>query len=499
LHNSYALEVAREELMKGAEEPVVFENYEGPHHRIDTREAIFGIGRYLAENIEENTTSYYGKYSIIHAVDPSENDLFDADIFIIEAGAEVNHIRNLRFIISGFLSTFYNYSEEDANLLARFVTYYNAVFRKKMDYFRENYKQIVLQFLSPEKVGLSTFYGDWPGNTMIVIPLTEIAEEKDFGSIDSDELSKEEVIEELRESEDKGTEDRKKMVELKEREVERAEEKIAKEEEELKVLEEQLSEKEETDEKASADEAEDLAMLKEDLEKRREELEKKKKDTARREERIREERELIAEDTRRLIEQEETAPERVAEEEPEKTQPETEKEAEPDLAVKHDAVLEPEKTLYFLSLNEVQGEQLGRLVLINPETGDVLTTSAVNTIRERSFSFFNNFILVLAGREEGTAAVRLLLLDPKSLETAREAKENIFKNSAVVHTQDTIFAVVEVSGKWHLGKFNSELKVTATSPREINPYTIIVIEEQRVFVQDIEGNIIGLKVSDLEF
>ena len=55
---------------------------------------------------------------------------------------------------------------------------------------------------------------------MILIPLTEKEETGGLGSLNSDEISDDKVIEDLREEEDKGLDERRDLVDLKEREIE---------------------------------------------------------------------------------------------------------------------------------------------------------------------------------------------------------------------------------------------------------------------------------------
>lgn len=262
------LDVAEEELREHADQSIEFESYLGPHEVINSREDIINIGRFLGRTTEDGffVRSYNDKYTVIHAVNPSMNKRFDADIFILHETALVDHIRNLRWIIFGYLNEYYDYSTEDAELISEFVTYYNAVFRKDMGYIVEKYKQVVTENVEPEKVGLSKSYKEWAGGSMMLIPLTEKAETRVFGSLNSDELSEDKVIEDLREQEDKGIEPRKNIVELKEREIdaERSEieeekQEIAQEEQELEVRKEQLEErKQEVDERE-----EELALLEE--------------------------------------------------------------------------------------------------------------------------------------------------------------------------------------------------------------------------------------------
>ena len=121
---SFALEVDRDELTKGQGSNITFINYVGPHATIDTVEAITGIGRAMGQGIGDQPAEFTfgGKYRVIHAVGAAEGNLLDADIFVIEAGAEVDDVVNIMRMVSGYLQAGYAYSPADSMTLARFVT-----------------------------------------------------------------------------------------------------------------------------------------------------------------------------------------------------------------------------------------------------------------------------------------------------------------------------------------------------------------------------------------
>ncbi|MCR4953218.1 MAG: hypothetical protein K6A43_04005, partial [Treponema sp.] len=219
--NAAALEVDEDEIRSTSADSVEFENYGGPHAIIESAAAITGIGTSLgtelATNIQEARTIQPGaKYSVIHAVNTENDGLLNADIFILSETAGVDHITNLRRILTGFLMSAYNYNLDDAQTVATFVTVYNAVYRSNLNSFAEKYKSLVLENLDEEKSGLSVNWEDWAGNTQIVIPLKDVTQEA--APVETSTISDDKVIEALRQEPDKGIENREKMVDLKERE-----------------------------------------------------------------------------------------------------------------------------------------------------------------------------------------------------------------------------------------------------------------------------------------
>mgnify|MGYP002852896692 FL=1 len=226
--NLAALEVDRSELQNAPNSSdIVFRNYSGPHTVINSIEQIRGIGSALGNQLKANPDSNgligaRDRYAVIHAVDPNTKEKFDADIFIIGKGASVDHITNLRRILSAYLSSAYGYSMRDADTIATFVTVYNAVYRGNLDYYKSKYKEIVLDNLTASSVGLSTNYADWPGKTQIVIPLSDFT---GLSTIDTSIISDKNVVKSLQGEDDKGIDVRKDMVDLKEREADDMQEK----------------------------------------------------------------------------------------------------------------------------------------------------------------------------------------------------------------------------------------------------------------------------------
>ncbi len=223
----FGLEVDQNEI-KSTSTTIEFINYTGPHKVIDSIAAIKGIGSDLGTVISKNTaapatTGNSAKYYVVHAVNDTKGKL-DADIIFIGKDATVDHIDNLRRIISAYLSSAYGYSSKDADTLAVFVTVYNAVYRGNLGYFQSKYKDIVIESLSSENCGLSTTYKDWPGKSEIVIPLFDV-KNGGLSTVDTSVISDSKVVDSMQEDDDKNIESRKDMVDIKEREAETASDK----------------------------------------------------------------------------------------------------------------------------------------------------------------------------------------------------------------------------------------------------------------------------------
>lgn len=215
----------------GGEGTVEFVNYTGPYSKIDSAQAIRDIGGGLGRAVSRERgnamqSGETGRYSIIHAVDASTKDKLDADILILGERTAIDHVKNLRRIIAGYLTAAYGYADEDAEAIAVFVTVYNAVYRGDLATFQSRYKDEVTKNLDAAKCGLSVRYDEWPGNTQIVIPLYDAAN-GDLSTVDTSVISDGNVIKSMQNDEDKNIDSRKQMVDIKEREADEASDKAA--------------------------------------------------------------------------------------------------------------------------------------------------------------------------------------------------------------------------------------------------------------------------------
>lgn len=473
----FAQTVVKEELFKVKRDSVEFVNYEGPHLKYETADEIRGIGIYLGKTgITDTQRTYNNRYSIIHLVSPNGQDLLNADILIIEKEAVVDHINNVRRILSGYLEQAYSYSKEDSDIIAEFATYYNAVYRGDFQYFLSSYNKIVTDNLDPRKAGISTRYLEWPGNTQIVIPLTASGEMK----IDTDAISNEEVIEDLRTQDDKGIEPRKDIVELKEREIEEEQEKIEVQKEDLAEDAEGLeTEKEKLEEESETLTDNELREREIDIEKieiviedKQEDLKEREEKQQDRQEEVKKERELIADDEKKLIEEEKA-----------------------DTKVGN---LESIQTVPFLIIDGDDSDLMGRLALINTKTGEIDKQSSINTVRGRRYYLSGKQMLIVSGIDRAPQAVRLMFLDAENLEVITQGNYDVFSDTDLLLDGNSIFAVVREDGRWYIGRFNNQLKLQVRSNQEVLAYTPLQLNNRILYVQLNDGRVVPLDPDTLK-
>ena len=231
---------------------VIFIDYEGPEPRIDSRADIEGVGGALGRALPAGGAALRvgdpARYQVIRVVDSSVKEGLDADILILGSGAQVDSIRNLRWIISGYLAAAWGYVAKDAYTLATFITIYDAVHRGDMKYFASKYKAAVLKELAPETAGLALSYSEWPGKSRIVVPLSAGATAGKLGAVDTGAVSDKAVTESLKAQPDKGIPARQALVDVKEREAAQRQAELDKQKSDLAAAEKKLA-----DEKAKAE------------------------------------------------------------------------------------------------------------------------------------------------------------------------------------------------------------------------------------------------------
>ncbi|MCG8570593.1 MAG: hypothetical protein MJB14_10680 [Spirochaetes bacterium] len=539
--NGFSLQIAVDELK--TDKKIEFVNYEGSYTYRETVLAIRSIGRRLARGlVQNNPYRYLLKYSVIHALDNTEDERYNADIISIDEDARVEHIRNVRQIIAGYLEQSYGYSRSDANTLAFFITIYNAVYRGQVDYYSSHYKPIVTQHIDSENAGLSTKYYDWPGKTKMIIPLTDDPSKGKITSLDTSEISDQGVIDQLRQQEDLGLKERQELVELKEKEVAEQKKEIAedqqkllekqreitKQEKDITDKEQQIIEKEqeiteqkdqveditdpvekEQKEQEIAEKEEQLQKEKEELEEQKEELITQKEETqtqkdevAQKEQQIEQKEQEIASDKREIAKDEfaqkvDEDPEKAKEELIEKEEELAQREEELKNQATDDNILGV--NLYYLKIKEylTGGKYNNDMFIINAVTRKIKLKSSVDNISGRKYDVFGEGVVVITQDEASPDTYYLTLLDKDKLEVKALGELNIFWRSFVEIYKNHVYAIVKDGESYYLGKFDANLGTVAQSSEEVSNDTFISFFEDVVYINSSDNRILVLKQSDL--
>ena len=465
----FAISVDEDEL-RSVDQTIVFENYTGPHSVVNTLEQIRAIGTGLGQAIAANantagTTGNGQKYSVIHAIDPSTKEKLDADILILGADAEVDHIRNLRHIIAGYLSAAYGYSSADAQTIATFVTVYNAVYRKNLDIFKSKYKEIVTNNLTAEKAGLSTKYAEWPGNSQIVIPVSDVS--GGLSAVDTSVISDKEVISSMQEDDDKNIDARKEMVDIKEREAEQATEKA------------QEAQKEATQAQKNADEE-------------KAKLEEKKEETRQAEEKAEEAQKDADEAKQTASDQQAVADKKQSEAQEERKSISQDQQA----VAEKETANENAATVYGLNLANTSSLN-SSIVKVNASNGSVVQESELDVIRGRAMHETSDGFIAIAGENKGNSAVKLVIIDQNSLEITKESEEVLSDNSVLVQDGSEYLVVIKDKIMHNVAKYDANLNLIKKSPVPVSPNSPIVKTSAGYMVTDIAGQPLLLDLNEL--
>jgi hypothetical protein len=557
----FAIEVDIDEIKT---KKVNFVNYTGKGSKSETVSEIKSIGYRLSYQVKKSKTDdlfrYHMKYSILRALAKDDKEKFSADILFIDKDARVDHIRNVRRIISAYLEGMYGYTTREADAVAVYTTYYNAVYRGNLDYFSSKYSTEVTKHLTKNNAGISTLWSDWPGKTAIVIPLTEENKRGEIGGIDPFVISDENVKEEVKKEKDNKTttdevikikekeigknkkdiEEDKKIIEDKKKETQDEKKKIEiKKEETEKKKEEIKKEKEET---AKIKDPEKRKVKEEEIKKKEDEVKKEEKKITETEKKIVKEEEKIKEDEKKIDKKEEEIKKKEDEVKKEKTDTvkekttgetkdnknkKTETGKDENTSVKDEALKKKEETLkekekeldkredklkdkdsgegvfglkiYYLEVKDYLegGHYNNTMYMINTTTKKIDFKSPVTNICGRRYDVFSGGIAVITHTGDHKAGHRLTLIDRETLKEIKTGEDNIFWRSFIEVKDNQIYAIIKDQETYYLGKFDMNLKLIAKSPEKINSNTFITFFEKSIYINREDKTIIVLKIEDL--
>ena len=493
----FALEVNKNELQTTTSDTIQFENYSGPHAVIETASAITNIGTNLGKEIaadvnNSRTINPSAKYSIIHSVSEPDGDKLDADIFIINSNATVDHIKNLRRILTGYLEAAYSYNHEDADTIATFITVYNAVYRGQLNVFKEKYKAAVQENLTEESVGLSTNWSEWSGRTQIVIPLSDL--DGGLSVIDTSVISDENVISQMKETDDKGIDARTNMADLKSREAAEASKKS------------QEAQKDAVQQKNAAKEAQKTANAAKEAAKADPNNKEKQQNAEQAQKKAVEQKKKAEDASAKASVQQQKSDKKLKESQGEKEQIARDKNKKAALDN-----LDNENYVNGLVRTDEKNELYG-LVKVDSTNGKIIRTSSMKQIRGHTMYTVKNvtvaqedgsntvypaMYITIGGVSGGHSAVKLCLIDTKTLEMQKESTESLSETSPLIQQGGDFYAVVIIDGSYYVGKFDQNLTLKQRSSITVKDNTPISITTKGFLVTASDGKPAVLKTADL--
>lgn len=516
-----ALDVDESEISSARGKAIEFINYEGPHAVIESADDIRGIGRRLGAAIARGARREgdLGRYLVIHAVDPAVKAGLDADIIVIGEGARVDHVKNLRRIVAGYLEAAYAYSAKDADTLAVFITIYNAVHRGDMAYFGSKYKPVVAKELGPATAGLSVRWDEWAGRSRIVIPLSAGAGRGILGSIDTTPITDKPTVDSLKkDSPTKGVEERRDIVDLKERGQDQ--EKAAIEKEKARIAGEEAAIAADKAKAGEADKAagtggtgaadtgsagtgteggkaaagdEGTAAAKGDGQEAGIATSEKAKQEdaaiAAREAQVEADKAAVADREKAAAAKDaEIAADRAAVADDQKA------------AIKDEVAAAAAKEAGGVPLFELVDPNLplSRIALVDLKTGETIRKSALNTIRAATVVDVGDAFVAIAGQATASGgAVRLVRVAKADYADVKQGADDVFADGMLWKYGASVFTVVKKGSGWAIGRFDPKtLELKATSA-EVSRWTFLTEAGGRLVAQGPSGGFLILEAEAL--
>ncbi|MCB1200787.1 MAG: hypothetical protein KDK41_09090 [Leptospiraceae bacterium] len=536
-----------EEELKKVSEKIEFRNNKQIPGKGDSLKEIRNIGRIMSKGIEQNQSQgkYGAKYRLLRALD-TESPKLSADIFIIERTARVDHIDNVRRILSSYIQSSYKYDKSDADTLALFATYYNAVYRSDLEYFKTTYHDGVTKNLSAANAGIAKDYREWPGKTRMIIPIEN-------GRVSTETVGDKKVKEELKKQPDKGIPEREKLVKIEKKDQEKEKtaikeekKKVEEKKEEIRKKEDDLTKKKEESDKKAEEikrKEEELARKKKDAEQEKdpvkkkekeEEVKKREEELAKEKEKKKQEDEAAEKERKKLEDEKKEAEKKEAElkkreedakkdaerlkkeeeelrkdKDPEAYREELErrerelKKREEDLAKNPKQKNVFDNKIYYLKTIEYTagGKYKNNMMIIDPATKKVELISPYRNISGRKFDTYANGVVVI-GQEGKRGFVAdanyLVLLDLETLEPVHISEDNVFWRSFIEIRDDFIFAIIRENNEFYLAKFDKTMSRVARSETPVHEDTFISFFNDDVFVNNKQKEVVILNKSDLK-
>ena len=335
--------------------------------------------------------------------------------------------------------------------------------------------------LTADHAGLDLNYQNWPGKSQIVIPLSSTT--GGLGTVDTTVISDKEVIDTMREDEDMGIDDRKDLVDIKEREADQAEEKAAqaqqeatKETEKLREEQQELREvqKEATQAQKEAQQAQKEADRKPNDEAAQQKAEEAQQKAEEAQQAVEEQKEVVQEQQKVVEEKQQEAQEQqeIADQKRDEARADRAEIAKDQQQLIDQGRMSDAAGVYGLRHLD---DTYSVMVKLNKENGVLLNQSPVRVIRGRTLLPADENFMAIAGTNSGNGAVKVVLLDPVSMEIIAESAERAAENSVLVKDGDAYYAVIQDGGNWLVGKYNSKLQLQVKSKIGVQQSTPISV------------------------
>jgi hypothetical protein len=140
---------------------------------------------------------------------------------------------------------------------------------------------------------------------------------------------------------------------------------------------------------------------------------------------------------------------------------------------------------------------LGRLVKLNPDNGQEVLRSPLNTVNTRSIILINGRIIAIAGENRGNGAIRLVEIAADTLEMVKQGDDDIAPNSLLWANGNDLYAITNGGDNLYFTRFNADLVKQAGSSVAIHPFAAVAFSDGFLITQRADGTAVLLNPRDL--
>jgi hypothetical protein len=481
------------------------------------------LGEKFAANII-NSKSFENEHFRIKRILNPESPGYGSDIIEILPAANIGHINAIQRILSSYLSKAYQYNEKDAATLSRFVLYYNAFHRGRTEVVKEKYQEEVLKNIVPEKMGIDISYKNWPGKTMLILPLkasiirpggTDLDHsevDRGSGAVTKDEKKE---IEDLRNR--RKTDDLQKL-DQKNDELKKQEAKLKKELEDSKKKEEQIKKDTANIKKQQEDTTKPFTPWVVQEVKKQEvnltnqqqqstETQAKIDEVKKNQDKVQKQKDDTKKDTASSPGKTSSSPAATAP--PTAAKPEEIKKAEAAVQAAKQETQEVKKQnedltkkvedmqsiaqntigekILFLRVvrNSSTGHFNNELWAIESNSNDALMRSPFSNICSRDFQVVPGQGGLVAGYDgsfDREDEHRMYMLDPEKLTVKYKSENRIFWDTPFVLLDNKIYVIEMLKGEYFLSRFSPDLKLEARSSKPVHSHSDITFHKDKIYI-----------------
>ncbi len=507
--------------------PIVEEELQGPSVRFRNRNNLLATpasrtidindGKALAGALLKNGEAGNKEIRIKRVFSPDE-DGFGADIIMILPKTNIGHINSVNRILAGYLAEAFEFNEKDGMVMGRIILDYNARNRARAATLKK-YSPSVSRSVQLKKMGIALSYRQWPGRTMILVPLRKNIVRPGKSDLDGKEISKDTKVSDK--DKQKSTEIQQKRniednrrLDKKENELNQEKAEIAKKETALKETQKKVSEKIQQNQKTIQETKNVPGKEKENKDAVQKQTELKKE-----EKRINEEIKKTEEQKKQNEEQQkevtqqrkENEQQQIAASESGKSEKSSEASATPpdnssttnatvkQLQDENQALKQKieqqnkqspnvvdNKILFLRVIKYIQGGHYhNELWQLDPVKDDALRKGPFSSICGKEFLIVpDQGILVIGyeGENHTDDHHHLILLDKENLEYKKGTRENIFWRSPLMLRDNKIYTFEIKDGLYYLSRFSPDLTFEARTSEPVNPDSDITFFNEKVYV-----------------